>query len=273
MKVNDKNHLQDDLAQMDIRQLEKLLQRELEKDSEADPETVRMLLRTIDEREEAYSFVDDVNVQAACDKYRAHQSEQKVRKQKNLRVAAAALAAAILLVIIPQTVLAENLWDIFARWTESIFALFNPSGSEIEEPEYVFQTDNPGLQQIYDAVTELGVTEPVVPMWVPDGYVIEECTTTSTPLETYMHARMECADSELVFDVKIYTGGSAPEYYKDETDVEKWEYDDVIHYILRNKDNIVVVWPRNNIECFLSVDCQEDVLYEILKSIYLTEDK
>ena len=273
MKVNDKNHLQDDLAQMDIIQLEKLLQRELEKDSNADPETVKMLLRTIDEREEAYSFVDDVNVQAACDKYRAHQNEQKVHKQKNLRVAAAALAAAILLVIIPQTVRAENLWDIFARWTESIFALFNPSGSVIEEPEYVFQTDNPGLQQIYDAVTELGVTEPVVPMWVPDGYELTECETYHMPAESYVNSRLAYGESKLIFNIVYYAGCSVPEYHKDESEVEEWEYNGVIHYIMRNKDYLVAVWLRENVECALSVDCQEDVLYEILKSIYLTEDE
>lgn len=273
MKVNDKNYLQDDLEQMNIRQLEKLLQRELEKDSKANPETVRMLLRTIDKREQECSFVDDVNVQAACDKYRAHQSKQKTRKQKNLRVAAAALAATILLVIIPQTVQAENLWDVLARWTESVFALFNPSGSEIEEPEYVFQTDNPDLQQIYDAVTELGVTEPVVPMWVPEGYKLTECETYQMPAESYVHARLAHGESELIFDIKCYACASAPEYYKDESEVEEWEYNDVVHYIMQNKDYLVTVWGRENLECILSVACQEDVLYEILKSIYLTEDK
>ena len=43
-----------------------------------------------------------------------------------------------------------------------------------EQPEYVFETDHPGLQQIYDAVVEMGVTEPVVPMWVPEGYDLVE---------------------------------------------------------------------------------------------------
>jgi len=266
------NNEHNTLEQMDVRQLEEQLQLELEKNGSADPERVKSLLRIIDRRKDTRSFSDDVNVQAACDKYRAHQRKQMARKKKHFRIAAAALAVVLMLVIIPQAVQAENLWDVLARWTESVFALFNPSGAENEVPEVVFRTDNPGLQQVYDAVTQMGVEDPVVPMWVPEGYTLEECSTTNMQLETYVHARLKSADSELVFDVKIYTGESAPEYYKDETTVEKWEHNGVDHYIMKNKDNVVVVWTRDNIECFLSVDCQEDVLYEMLRSIYITEE-
>lgn len=257
------------LEQMDIRLLEVQLRQELEKDQKADPERVKSLLQAIDRRKDEYSFTDDVNVQAACDKYRTRQKQRQERKQRRLSIVAAALAAMLVLVILPQAVQAESIWDMLARWTESVFAFFTP---EETPPEYVFQTEDPGLRQIYDAVTQLGVTEPVVPMWIPEGYTLTECTTYRTPVETYVHARLVNGDSELVFDVKCHTGTSALEYYKDGSLVEEWEYNGVVHYILQNEDDLVAVWTRENVECFLSVDCQEDVLYEMLKSIYTMGD-
>ena len=43
-------------------------------------------------------------------------------------------------------------------------------------------------------------------------------------------------------------------------------------YITQNNDSWVAVWTKENIECFLTLDCQEDTLRRILGSIYVTED-
>ena len=46
------------------------------------------------------------------------------------------------------------------------------------------------------------------------------------------------------------------------------EISDTTFNILRNKGIWVVAWEKDNIECSIFVDCQENVLYEILDSIY-----
>lgn len=55
-----------------------------------------------------------------------------------------------------------------------MFELFNPHAKEVVQAPYVFQTEHPGLQKIYDAVVELEITEPVVPMLLPDGYELKD---------------------------------------------------------------------------------------------------
>lgn len=265
MNMNNEHNI---LGQKDLRELEELLRQELEKDQKADPERVKSILQAIDGKKDAYTFTDDVNVQAACEKYRA-QHGQQAQKRWRLRIASAALAAMLVLVILPQAVRAENVWERFVRWTESVFSFF--AKKEVS-PEYVFQTDDPALQQIYEAVTELGVRSPVVPTWIPESYSLIECTTYRMPAENYVHARLCNGNDELVFDYKCYTEIPALEYYKDENQVGKWEYDGIIHYVLKNNDDLVAVWTRENVECLLSVDCQEDVLYEMLESIYTMED-
>ena len=76
----------------------------------------------------------------------------------------------------------------------------------------------------------------------------------------------------LVIKFDIQLSNSNYEYYKDETHVTEIEIDGQKHNILRNEDLWVVVWLREEIECSINVNCQEDVLYRILESIYILEE-
>ena len=58
-----------------------------------------------------------------------------------------------------------------------MFAFFSPDEPTQAIEEYEFRTEHPGLQEVYDAVAGLGVTEPVVPMWIPEGYTLFMCRT------------------------------------------------------------------------------------------------
>ena len=42
--------------------------------------------------------------------------------------------------------------------------------------------------------------------------------------------------------------------------------------ITRNNDWWVAVWTKDNIECSIALDCQEETLRRILDSIYTMED-
>ena len=39
------------------------------------------------------------------------------------------------------------------------------------------------FQQLYNAVTELGITQPVVPMWLPDGFALTSLKTFNSDKE------------------------------------------------------------------------------------------
>ena len=88
--------------------------------------------------------------------------------QKRFAMAAAVLC--LVLLVFPIASGTPFIQKLVAKWNEDFFWIETP-GTPVELPEdYAFQTDNPGLQQLYDAVTELGITAPVVPMWLPEGF-------------------------------------------------------------------------------------------------------
>ena len=46
----------------------------------------------------------------------------------------------------------------------------------------------------------------------------------------------------------------------------------VIHNLFRNEELWTVVWTRDNVECSVFIDCQEDALRRVLESIYVMEE-
>ena len=177
------------------------------------------------------------------------------------------LVVGLLFAVIPQEAKADNWWDRLTRWTDDFFGFFREEET-FDAEIYEFQTDNPGLQQVYDAVVEMGVTEPVVPMWLPEGYELVECTVVATPIKTCTYARFSNTDKECVLQFNVLNGETAKDYFKNDVDVQKLEKGGMMHSLVQNMEQWTVSWTKDNIECAFTIDCPEDVLREIIGSIY-----
>lgn len=275
MKKNNANSLRMFLDQTPTARLDEMLWEELSKES-ADEELVGTILQVLEERERDYPVEITPQIEAAWEKYQRQMKVPvtKPAKRSNgiLRIAAVLAVVVLLFAAVPQKAEAETFFERLVRWTDSFFALLSPDDAKSGSEEYVFKTDHPGLQQVYDALAELGVTEPVVPMWIPEEYKLVDCKVLELPSCKGLTANFSNKNSELCFSVDIYTENVSCKYYKDETQVNKIEFGGIIHNIMRNNDRVVAVWANDNLECSISVDCQEDILISILRSIYTMEE-
>lgn len=267
------------LKQLPTEQLDELLNRELERDN-PDGDRVRTILGILWEREKDLPAEITPGVRKAWEKYRRNTAEAEERKPRTgrlrawvLRAASAAAVLAVLIFAFPQEAEADNLFEKIANLTGSIVEFFSPGMANDNEKTYTFQTDNPGLQQVYDAVTALGVTDPVVPMWLPEGYELVECKTdeTSHKKSVLANFRNDSVGAMLKYDV--YDVDVSHEYHWDGEQVDKYERAGVKHTIMQNNSRRVAIWFTDNMECSLALDCQEDTLYRILDSIYVMEDQ
>ena len=188
------------------------------------------------------------------------------------RAAIVILVATILFAAIPQEAQADSFWDRFSRWTKDIVEFFSPKDNEGRFEEYQFTTDNPGLQQVYDAVVEMGVTEPVVPMWLPDGYELIECKTIHTPAMSWVLAVFTDNENEFVYRADLVNEDISYKYHKDESVPKRHVIGEIEFNIVSNNNVWTVIWEINKAKCSIFVDCQEDTLYRILESIYVMED-
>lgn len=275
MKVHNVIGLREALEQLQTEELQTMLQTELERDT-PDPDSVRLILSVLEDRESQANQQLTEQKEAAWQKYQMKLAGLRKKSVKHFntlaKAASVVLIAGILIATIPGQAQAETFWEMLQRWSASLLEIVNPR-EHISSVDYTFKTDNEGLQQVYDAVVDLGVTEPVVPMWLPVGYEITELTTNSSPVLIGLYTRFVNVQGEIVYKVTIYHGEPAHQYYKDNTHYETYEREGATYNITRNNDRWVVVWTKENIECSMTIDCQEDTLQRILKSIYVMEDK
>lgn len=266
------NSLREMLSGLPSSQLETMLHQELKSET-PDDTSVRLLLDLLQEREADLPRCVTPAQEAAWERYRsAGKQKTPLMKRTWVRAASILLLAGLLMIPLIGTASADSFWDLLAKWTDSVFQFTDPREEQMPQESYVFQTDHPGLQQLYDAVTELGITEPVVPMWLPDGYEIIFCSTEKTPLKSVIWANFTDGNHELIFKLDSNAEHGKFEYYKDQTDIKKFENFGTEYHIMQNLDNRTAVWNIEKMEIQLTGDCDEDVFYKILESIYTVEE-
>ena len=278
MKQLNKTGLREVLEQMSMDELETMLQTELDRE-DSDPEAVRLILRILEVRHRAEPDVhtntsgNEVAWQRYQSRVRQFRQSQNAAPRRWISLAATiAIVLILAMAVIPQQAEAETFWQMVQKWSDSVLGYFSGEGRKVGL-DYKFETENSGLQQVYDAVVELGVTEPVVPMWLPDGFELSKFEIINTPMLKGVWAIFSDRSSEIMFKVDVYDGEPAHQYYKDDTHYESYEQDGTIFNIAKNMNRWTVIWSQKNIECLLTLDCHEDTLHSILGSIYVTEEK
>ena len=259
--------------QMSTEGLDQILQAELEKEH-PNEEVVLPILHELEEREKDYPVEKTPEVLAILDKLSKHNtpSKQSIHKRKWLAgIAAAAAVVCIVVMSVSPTVRAASFWDVLFRWTSSIFEFIDPDKNAtypIANTDFV--TDNPGLQQLYDKVTELGVTEPVVPMWLPEDFTLSELKTLPAPGGNKVFCKFENGKRAVLLTYRISIDIS-PKVEKEETGVEMFEFRKIGHFIVDNDDGLSATWTVYGVECLLNTNIAKDELYTIIKSIYRSE--
>lgn len=255
-------------------ELETMLQAELDR-KPPDDEKVILLLHILEAREKDLPLQLSAREEEAWQRYKQKVMNRKGKKKLPVRwlsvAASIVLIVAVLVSVVPQQAEAESLWEMLQRITHNVMEYFNPRES-ITDLDYTFITDNPGLQQVYDAAVELGVTEPMVPMWLPNGYELSDFNQFNFPMTKGICASFLNENDEIVYKLDVYEGEPAHQYYKDDTHYESHEREGTKYHITRNNERWGVVWTKENIECSITLDCTEDTLWRILESIYVTED-
>ena len=210
MRQPNNTSLRERLEPMSTAELDALLQAELHREP-PDKETLLVLVELLKQREAGNPVQVTPEIEEAWTAYRRDMDKLDRKYSRRRRVSVwlaraasvAVIVGVLLAALVPQSAQAESFWKRLARWTDSIFEFINPGAEESEPEEYVFRTDNPGLQQVYDAVVEMGVTEPVVPMWLPEGYELVELTTEPTRSKKYVYAMLSDGNERISLKISV----------------------------------------------------------------------
>ena len=269
--MNEKDFKHEAWSELPTPRLDAILQQELRKE-EPSEEVVLGILAVIREREEALFARAMEDVPQAWGRYEEKSISAKKPKRKCLWCMGAAAAAVICILIltVPRSVEAESIFGAFCRWTESVFEFFTP-GENVTKPsaECIFETDHPGLQQVYDEVTALGAEEPVVPMAFPkDGFVLEELKIMHLTDGDRVYAEFNYNGDIIMLSYWISEDILPSKYRKEDSGVKAYENSDIWHYIMDNGESIQISWSVKGVECSVNTTLEREEVYQLIDAIY-----
>ena len=238
------------------------LKMELDK-KEPDRDTVIQILKEVKKEETGGEQTDPV-----LERYgKKPQKEEKPNRSSGWkRVAVAAVVCLVLLSSVPNVFGSESIFTMIGQWTKEIFSFGKPS-----DKEFVYQTDHPGLQKLYDEVAKLELSRNVVPTWIPEDAVLKQLDVQNAPNGTTIFAGFSCADGYVGFQFCVFNKMQDAEYQKGQDNAILYERAEIKHYIVENKEDWTTAWVVDNTECMIYTP-DEEIIYKMLESIYSLEE-
>ena len=238
------------------------LKKELDR-KEPDRDTVIQILKEVKKEETGGKQTDPV-----LERYgkKPQKEEKPQRSSVWKRLAVAAAVCLIVLASVPNVFGCESIFTMIGQWTKDIFSF-----GEIKEKEFVYKTDHPGLQELYDTVAELDLSRNVVPTWIPEDAVLYEVNTQTMPNGTTIFAGFSKNNDYIGVQIYVSKEPLNVEYQKGRKDAILYEKAGVKHYILENEERWTAAWIIDNTECMIYAN-SKDVVYKMLKSIYSLEE-
>ena len=201
------------------------------------------------------------------------------RRRKRIRWAALAAVVALLVVSLTVPVAGfSNLFEMIGTWTAQQFTMASqkegPGGyTEDFEGAQVFE-ETPG-DALRHALKENGITETVVPTWMPEGFTIQgevSVRELAAAKQRYLFAIYSNGKDYLTISITDHIGNAESKIYE-KTAEEPVSYmaGGVEYYLFRESDNLGIwsaVSYQQDLESILNTTLSESALKQIIDSIY-----
>ena len=180
---------------------------------------------------------------------------------------AAAVAAAVMAALTVPVFGGHSVLQVAARWTGEMFFFDRPGDMPTGQAGPV----RPEFERLQAALEEEGITAPVCPSYIPEGFELVELDfdpadrLSGFSFNTYYERR----EDVFMFDVwQIYDNDSGPWFEKDDGPVETYRNAGVTHYIFTNLGQTVIAWAIGDLQCSVSGSLPREELRDVVDSIY-----
>ena len=190
---------------------------------------------------------------------------QNRRRSKGLR--RVGIAAAVIVIIFTANLVSANALGFdflraIAKWTQDTFGFVSTGSDKLHDEDAAFGS-------LREALYEHGITVPLVPTWMPDGFTLLSLDVETTPNYTRFFTLYQAGDRTITIRIlSMYEDSPLWKYEKDENQVSIYERNGIEHYIMTNNNNITAVWAYENHECTISGNILQEEIEAMIDSIY-----
>jgi len=262
------------LRNMDTEALRSLLMMELSAEGELNIEKIQEITDIISEREQLdvpdvdASWEDFQNQYRSTEPLHTLDQEQPIvptRKSKHKALRSVFLVAAVLAsLLLGATLTAQaadyDLWGAVAQWTSETF------GFAFQQSDKKMDAVSPELQPLWSAMEDAGISNPLLPTYLPEEYRQDELTEDQN--QKFWSAAYQSAN-DLFIQIQVQKGqnGAWSMLQKDEDMPERYVWDGIEFYTMTNMGRWVAVWSNEEFEYYISVT-NESEMYQMLESIH-----
>ena len=249
---------------MATEELQEILCKHADGELETEPDTDELyyIMEVLSERRsQANPQAFQSDEEALADFRKQHMpNENKGKETKPIRLPnrllriAAVVAIAVFVAAMGMTVTAQafrvDIWSKFASWTKEIFRFTDtPQETDPQPPEKVYNAE---LDSLRDALEQNGVTEALVPDWMPEGYKNIDLKVTSSPRVLNLNAIYELNDERLIIKIRRTIGVQATQVEKNDDLLEVYPANGVDYYIFSNTETLQAAWSIGEFECIIT---------------------
>ena len=239
---------------MPTEELQEILRKHAHGELETEPDTQELyyIMEVLAERrkqQNPQAIRSDEEAFAEFCKYYMPKESKKKPFSAHWVKAAAAVAAILVVVVMSFGISAQafdfDIWGKIANWTKEIFQF---SDVQPTEPE---KENNAELKSLQDALTQNGITEKIIPTWLPEGYKFSDINIEKSPREKSISAIFENNGERLIISIRQAIGGQADKIEKNDNLLEVYTVDGVEYYIFSNTETMQVAWSIGEFECLI----------------------
>lgn len=195
--------------------------------------------------------------------------EKKHSRRLTFKFAAIAAVMVLLLGSVAAQAFGFSVFGAIARWSAETFQMRS------EEIPYATIRTNPleeGETAYYDtlqdAVDAFGITEPLVPQWIPERFEFAGVTVTNRRDGIHIYADYEYGDEyfQIQYEEAAYFDYRSLE--KEEGYMGVYICGKINHYLMEDKERWKAYWQNGELECRMSGNISEQEIKDIIESIY-----
>ncbi|BAK98738.1 hypothetical protein OBV_31290 [Oscillibacter valericigenes Sjm18-20] len=178
-------------------------------------------------------------------------------------------AAVVCLCAVAANAFEINIFKMFAQWTQEIFQ-FHTEEISSQGAKYTSGTVLDSSQTLEDALKKAGITQPVSPKWIPEGFTfvtMDAYPNIGEPLYTALYEN-ETTGHTIIVSVNVHKKPQASVQEKDDSQVSVYTAGEIDHYIMENNDVLTATWFADNLECSIMGEISESDMEAMINSIY-----